>query len=147
MRRTTLRSSKSETKIETAATSRAVNAFALALGSLAAVFATVPAFAQAAPQGAPPALMQFIPFIFLFVVMYFLMIRPQAKRQKAHQEFLSKLKRGDEVVTASGIFCRIEGLTEQFVTLEIAPDVRIKVVRSQVASSVAAATSGSEVKA
>lgn len=114
---------------------------------LAAVLATAPAMAQAAPGGAPPAIMQFVPFIFLFVVMYFLVIRPQSKRQKDHQAFVSGLKRGDEVVTSSGILGRIEGLTDQFVTLEIAPSVRIKVLRSQVASSVNAATTSTEVKA
>lgn len=138
---------RSERKTESVTTSRGANVLALFVGTVAALLVTVPASAQAGPQGGPPALMQFIPFIFLFVVMYFLMIRPQAKRQKQHQEFLSQLKRGDEVVTASGILGRIEGLTEQFVTLEIAPSVRIKVVRAQIASSVAAATSAAEVKA
>lgn len=122
--------------------------FAVVMSALVAgVMGVSPAFAQTAPQGAPPAFMQFIPFIFLFVVMYFMMIRPQAKRQKAHQEFLAQLKRGDEVITASGILGRVEGLTDQFVTLEIAPDVRIKILRAQVTSSAAMATKATEVKA
>ncbi len=111
------------------------------------LFESASAFAQGAPGApgsSPPMYMQLIPFAFMMVVLYFLMIRPQAKKQKTHVEFLQKLKRGDEVVTASGILGTVEGLTETFITLEIAPNVRIKVLRSQVATSAATAT---EVKA
>ncbi len=97
------------------------------------------AFAQGAPAasaaGAPPALLQLIPFAFMIIVLYFLMIRPQAKKQKTQREFLSSLKRGDQVVTSGGILGSIEGLTEQFITLEIAPGTRIKILRSQIASA------------
>jgi preprotein translocase subunit YajC len=94
------------------------------------------ASAQAAPgQGGPmAALGSLVPIIFMIVVMYFLIIRPQAKKQKAHQAFVTGLKRGDQVVTSSGILGTVEGLTDQFVTLEIAPDVRIKILRTQVAT-------------
>lgn len=92
--------------------------------------------------------MNLIPFIVMFGIIYFLMIRPQIKRQKAHQEFLGKLKRGDEVLTSSGLLGRIEGLTDLYVTLEIAPGVRIKILRNQIASFVPDANSASkEVKA
>lgn len=87
-------------------------------------------------------LMSLVPFIFIFAVMYFLVIRPQSKRQKEHQKFLSELKRGEEVITSSGILGRIEGLTEQFVTLEVADGVRLKILRAQVASSMKTATEG-----
>src|SRR5689334_19229025 len=90
---------------------------------------TSSAYAQAA-GGPPPMLMQLIPFIFMMAVLYFLMIRPQATKQKAHGEFLRSLKRGDEVVTSSGILGTIEGLTDKFITLEIAPNVKIKILRS-----------------
>jgi preprotein translocase subunit YajC len=93
-----------------------------------------PAFAQAAPGGASPGIMNFVPIIFMVVIFYFLIMRPQAKKQKVHQEFLAGLKRGDSVITASGIMGTIEGLTEQFITLEISPGVRIKMLKSQVAS-------------
>lgn len=76
-----------------------------------------------------------IPFVVMIGVFYFLIIRPQAKRQRESQGFLSQLKRGDEVVTTSGILGRIEGLTEGFVTLEIADGVRIKMLRSQISRS------------
>lgn len=91
------------------------------------------AWAQAA-EGAP-ALLGLVPFLFLFLVLYFLIIRPQVKKQREHQDFVSKLKRGDEVLTTSGILGRIEGLTDLYVTLEVSPDVRIKVLRQSVASS------------
>ncbi|KYG61316.1 preprotein translocase subunit YajC [Bdellovibrio bacteriovorus] len=82
----------------------------------------------------------FVPFIFIFVIFYFLIIRPQAKRQKDHQKFLSEVKRGDEVITSSGILGRVEGITDQFVTLEIADGVKVKMLRSQIATSQKAAT-------
>lgn len=90
--------------------------------------------------GQPSALEMFVPFIFIFVIFYFLIIRPQAKRQKEQQKFISEIKRGDEVVTASGILGRIDGLTEQFVTLEIADGVKVKMLRNQIATSQKAAT-------
>jgi preprotein translocase subunit YajC len=119
---------------------------------LASVLTALPALAWAQAPAAGPApspLVQLVPFIAIFAIMYFLMIRPQMKRQKAHQEFLSKIKRGDEVLTSGGILGRIEGLTDMYVTLEIAPDVRIKILRSQVASTLptTAASGTNEVKA
>lgn len=65
-------------------------------------------------------------------VMYFLMIRPQQKRQKKQAEMLSQLSTGDEVVTASGLIGKIHGVADKVVTLEIAKDVRVKVLKSQV---------------
>ncbi|MGZ3768610.1 MAG: preprotein translocase subunit YajC [Bdellovibrio sp.] len=98
--------------------------------------------AQTAPAAGaqPSAFEMFVPFIFIFVIFYFLIIRPQSKRQKDHQKFLSEIKRGDEVITASGILGRVEGITEQFVTLEIADGVKVKMLRSQIATSQKAAT-------
>lgn len=98
------------------------------------------AYAQTAPGGQPSAFEMFVPFIFIFVIFYFLIIRPQGKRQKEHQKFLSELKRGDEIVTSSGILGRIEGITDQFITLEVADGVKLKMLRSQVATSQKAAT-------
>ncbi len=98
------------------------------------------AHAQTATGAQPSAFEMFVPFIFIFVIFYFLIIRPQSKRQKDHQKFLTEVKRGDEIVTSSGILGRVEGLTEQFVTLEIADGVRVKMLRSQIATSQKAAT-------
>ena len=73
----------------------------------------------------------------LFVVIfYFLLIRPQQKKQKEHQAMLGKLAAGDEVVTAGGILGRIVEVGDNFITLEIADGVRIKVQRFQVTSLV-----------
>ncbi len=83
----------------------------------------------------PPAIMQFLPFIFIFAIFYFLIIRPQSKRAKQQEGFLSQLKRGDEIVTSSGILGTIDGLTEQFATLEIANGVKIKILRKQISGS------------
>lgn len=94
------------------------------------------------PKG-PGAFEQLIPFVFIFVIFYFLLIRPQQKRAKTHQDFLSKLKRGDSVLTSGGILGTIEGLTDQFATLEIANGVRIRIVRAQIASP---ATTAEETK-
>lgn len=102
------------------------------LAPFEALAQTAPA---AAPAEQPSALMSLVPFLFIMVVMYFLVLRPQGKKQKDHLKFVSELKRGDEVVTTSGILGRIEGMTEQFVTLEVADGVRIKVLRTQVATS------------
>jgi preprotein translocase subunit YajC len=97
--------------------------------------------AQTAAGGSQPSAFEmFVPFIFIFVIFYFLIIRPQSKRSKDHSKFLNEVKRGDEVVTSSGILGRIEGLTDQFVTLEIADGVRVKMLRSQIATSQKAAT-------
>lgn len=101
------------------------------------------AYAQAA-AGAPqqPSMLEMVlPFVFIFGVMYLFVIRPQAKRQKEQQKFISELKKGDEVVLSSGILGTIEGLTETVATVEISDGVRIKVLRSQVAGSQKAATS------
>ena len=70
------------------------------------------------------------------VIFYFLLIRPQQKKQKEHQAMLSKIAAGDEVVTAGGILGRVIEVGDNFLTLEIADNVRIKVQRFQVTSLV-----------
>jgi preprotein translocase subunit YajC len=75
----------------------------------------------------------FLPLILMFVVFYFLLIWPQQKKAKAHKQVLSNLQKGDNVVTASGIYGAITGITDTVVTLEIAEKVRIKVTRSSIA--------------
>lgn len=81
----------------------------------------------------------------ILMIFYFLLIRPQQKRTKQHQTMLGALKRDDDVVTSGGIFGKITGITDTVVTLEIAPNVRIKVQRSQVAG-LKATESGKEAK-
>ena len=92
------------------------------------------AWAQAAGGSQPNAFVQLLPLILIFVVFYFLMIRPQAKRAKEHKAMVSALAVGDEVVTSGGILGRITEVSEQFVTVEIADGVRIKVQRATVGS-------------
>ena len=90
-----------------------------------------PAYAQAA-GGADAGLMSFLPIILLFVILYFLMIRPQMKRAKEQKAMIEALQKGDEVVTAGGMVGRITKLGEQYMTLEIAPNTEIVVQRSAV---------------
>lgn len=108
------------------------------------LFMSMVAHAQTAAQTVAPGtpkqpgpLEMMLPFVFVFGIFYFLIIRPQAKRQKAHQKFITELKKGDEVITTSGILGTIEGLTDRFVTLEVSDGVNIRVLRSQVASTMA----------
>lgn len=75
----------------------------------------------------------FIPIILMFVIFYFLLIRPQQKKAKQHQEMIANLKKGDRVITSGGIHGLITSLDENTVTLEIAEKVRIKVSRATIA--------------
>ena len=89
----------------------------------------------AAPGSAPSQFLQtFAPMIFIFAIFYFLVLAPMRKRQRVTQDMLSKLKKGDEVVTGGGIFGRIAALDEQrgFVVLQVADNVKIKVLRSAI---------------
>ena len=93
------------------------------------------AYAQSAPGvGGPGPLVTILPFILIFVIMYFMVIRPQQKKGKEHQEMLSKLKRNDEVMTSGGIYGKVIDLKETVVTLEVAPNVRIRVHRPQISA-------------
>ena len=77
-------------------------------------------------------LMGLLPILLMFVVLYFLMIRPQMKRAKEHKQMVEALQKGDEVVTAGGVLGRISEMGEAYVTLEIAPNVEISVQRGSV---------------
>ncbi|MFH1729700.1 MAG: preprotein translocase subunit YajC [Pseudomonadota bacterium] len=86
--------------------------------------------------GESPGLLQMLlPIILMIAVFYFIVIRPQTKKQKTHQNFVSALKRGDEVITAGGIYGKVAGVTDEFITLEIANNVRIRISKSSVAAS------------
>lgn len=91
------------------------------------------AYAQTAPGlGGPGPMMTIFPFILIFVIMYFMVIRPQQKKTKEHQEMLNKLKKNDEVMTSGGIYGKVIDLKDTDVTLEVAPNVRIRVHRPQI---------------
>jgi preprotein translocase subunit YajC len=93
------------------------------------------AYAQTAPGiGGPGQLLSFLPLVLIFVVFYFLLIRPQQKKAKQHQEMLGKLKKNDEVMTSGGIYGKVVTLADNVVTLEVAPNVRIRVNRPQISA-------------
>jgi preprotein translocase subunit YajC len=91
---------------------------------------------QQAGQAQPGGLwyMQLLPFAFIFVIFYFLLIRPQQKRQKEHQRLLSNLKTGDKVVTSSGIHGLIANVKDTTFLVKIADNVKIEVDKNAIAS-------------
>lgn len=108
-----------------------MNSLRIALSAaLATVLFSTPALA--APAQEPSALMTFGPLVVLFVVFYFLLIRPQQKRQKEHKSMLEAIKRGDEVVTQGGIAGKVTDIDDSFVSVEIAAETVVKVQRHAV---------------
>jgi preprotein translocase subunit YajC len=94
-----------------------------------------PAFAQAAgagaPDGGPAAIfVQMAPLLLIFVIFYFLLIRPQQKKMKEHRSLIDAVKKGDAVVTAGGVIGKVTKVEDNEVEVEISPNVRIKVVKS-----------------
>jgi len=92
------------------------------------------AWAQAAGATQPNGLLQMLPLVLIFVVFYFLLIRPQAKRAKDHKAMVAALGVGDEVATGGGILGKVTDVSDQFLTVEIADGVRVKVQRHTVTS-------------
>ncbi|MDH3688904.1 MAG: preprotein translocase subunit YajC [Gammaproteobacteria bacterium] len=90
------------------------------------------AWAQAAPDAPGSGLFSLLPLVVIFVLFYFLLIRPQQKRAKQHKEMAASLKKGDEVVTNGGTLGRVTEAGETFLTLEVADGVQIKVQRQAV---------------
>jgi len=90
------------------------------------------AFAQAAPAGGDAGFMGLVPIVLMFVLLYFLMIRPQMKRSKEHKQMVEALQKGDEVLTAGGVVGRITVMGDAYVGLEIAPGIEVSVQRSAV---------------
>jgi preprotein translocase subunit YajC len=92
------------------------------------------AYAQAAGGAQPNAFLQLLPLVLIFVVFYFLLIRPQAKRAKEHKAMVSALAVGDEVVMNGGMLGKVTEAGDQFLTVEVAEGVRVKIQRHTVAS-------------
>ena len=92
--------------------------------------------ASAHAQDAAPAggLMSFLPLIIIFVIFYFLLIRPQMKRAKEHKNLVAALSTGDEVVTNGGILGKVTKVGESFVTVDLADNVQIKIQKHAIAS-------------
>ena len=92
------------------------------------------AFAQAAPAAASSenSLLGMLPLVLMFVVLYFVMIRPQMKRQKEHKAMVEAIAKGDEVVTAGGVIGKISKLGDNFVHIEVANGVELQLQRSAI---------------
>lgn len=94
-----------------------------------------PAYAQAAGSADPTGgIMGLLPIVLMFVVLWFLMIRPQMKRAKEHKTMVEALAKGDEVVTQGGIAGRIVKISDNFITVELAPNVEVAVQRQAVST-------------
>ena len=92
-----------------------------------------PAYAQSAGSG-DSGIIGFLPIVLMFVLLYFLMIRPQMKRAKETKAMVEALQKGDEVVTAGGVVGRITKMGEQYLTIEIAPETEVVVQRAAVSA-------------
>jgi len=93
-----------------------------------------PAYAQAAGGGQPDLLIQLAPFAIILLIMYFLILRPQQKRQKAHQEMISNIRRGDTVVTSGGFIGKVTKVIDDGeIEVEIAPETRVRIIRGMIA--------------
>ena len=90
------------------------------------------ALAQVTGGGPPPTLVSIAPIALVFVVFYFLLIRPQQQKAKEHDNMVANLKKNDEVITSGGLFGKVVTLTDQVLTLEIAPNVRVRVARPEI---------------
>ncbi len=102
---------------------------------------TILAQATTPATGSPPAFASFIPIILIFVIMYFLLFRPQMRRQKEQAKLVSTIKTGDRVVTASGIHGMITNVKDSTVTVKVADNVKIEMEKSAV-TTVVKATNG-----
>jgi len=91
-----------------------------------------PAYAQAATGGAESSLVSLLPLVLMFVVLYFIMIRPQMKKQKEHKAMVEALAKGDEVVIAGGVLGRVSKLGDSYLHVEVANGVELQVQRISV---------------
>jgi len=88
--------------------------------------------AQATSQSAPNMWLNLVPYALIFVVIYFLMIRPASKQRREHQTFMHALKKDDEVITNGGVYGRVSSIEENIVTLEIADKVKIRILKDRI---------------
>ena len=85
-----------------------------------------------AEGGSPSPLLQFLPFIFVFAIFYFLLIAPMRKRQKALQAMIAALKKGDKVVTNGGLYGEVAAVHDDVVILKVADNVKLRVAKSAI---------------
>lgn len=95
-----------------------------------------PAYAQAGAAAEPNLLVTFLPLIAIFAIFYFLMIRPQQRKMKLHREMVANLRRGDKVVTAGGFIGTVAKVHDDELEVEIAKDVKVRVVRGTISEVV-----------
>lgn len=88
--------------------------------------------AAAGSAGAAPGWIAFVPYIGIFVIIYFLMIRPQMRQQKTHRDKIASVKKGDQVVTGGGIVGKVVKVDDNYADVEVAQGVRLKVVKSTI---------------
>ncbi len=101
---------------------------------LAFAMGSAPGGAAGGTGGGMAAFQQIIPLVFMFAIFYFLLIRPQQKKAKEHKALLEAMKKGDNVVTAGGVHGKIISVENDLVTLEIAHNVTIKIIKSYIAA-------------
>lgn len=93
-----------------------------------------PAYAQSAVGAEGGFLIQLVPFVLIFIILYFLIIRPQQRRQKEHKSMIEAVRRGDTIVTSGGLIGRVVKVIDEFeVSVEISPDVKVKISRNAIA--------------
>jgi len=90
--------------------------------------------------GASSAYVQMVPFFLILVIFYFVLIRPQQRRAQEHQKFVRSLKKGDDVVTESGLFGTVVGVDDDSVILKVAENVKIKYLKAKVSGRQSALT-------
>ena len=91
------------------------------------------AFAQTGDASGSAMMLQFLPIVLIFVIMYFLILRPQRQKQRMHQEMVANLRRGDTVVTSGGLIGKVAKVDEGELQVELAEGVRVRIVRGMVA--------------
>lgn len=102
------------------------------LPSAVLLFAAAPAFAEPAAPSTGDLVQQFLPLVVIFVLFYFMLIRPQMKRAKEHKQMIDGLQVGDEVVTGGGVLGKVTKVSDAYVTLEVSRDTRVVVQRPSI---------------
>jgi preprotein translocase subunit YajC len=93
-----------------------------------------PAYAQAGAPGGADMLVQVLPFVLIFVIMYFLIIRPQRLKAKRHQEMIANVRRGDTIVTSGGLIGKVAKVVDESeIQLDLADNVRVRLARGMIA--------------
>lgn len=92
--------------------------------------------AAAGTAEAPPAWVQFLPFIAVGVIFWFLILRPQMRQQKEHKAKIAAIKKGDQVLTAGGLLAKVTRVDDHYVDLELGPNVKVKALKSTISDIV-----------